>query len=69
MTITAITRNAKGAVSVMAGATRLAFFHFLHTNLVAVGFRPEGVWVAFIAAKLFNVDRVRKNYLTNYFVL
>ena len=54
----------------MAGAAGYTVLHVLHgCFFVCAALGLVKTWVAFIAAKLFNVDRVRKNYLTNYFVL
>ena len=61
MTITAVTFDAKGAVSVMAGATRLAFFHFFHTNPVTVALWHKKVGVTFVAAKHVGVNVVTEH--------
>jgi hypothetical protein len=61
MTITAVTIYTKGAVSVMAGTTRLALFHFFHANLVAVALRQKKIGVTFVAAKHVGVNVVTEH--------
>lgn len=61
MTITAVTFDAKGAVSVMAGATRLTLFHFFHTNQVTVALWHKQVGVTLVAAKHVGMNVVTEH--------
>ena len=54
----------------MAGAAGFTVLHVLHgCFFVCTALSLVKTWMAFSAAKLFNMDRVRKNCLTNCFVL
>jgi hypothetical protein len=61
MTITAVTFDAKGAVSVMAGATGFALLHFYHTNPVTVALWQKKIGVTFVAAKHIGMNVVTEH--------
>jgi hypothetical protein len=56
-----VVAHTKSGITVVAGTTGLTRLHFLHTNLVTIGFRSEGVRVAFVATEHFGVDSMTKD--------
>lgn len=66
VTCRAISRDGKRGVTIVTGAARLPRLHFLHTNLVTVGFRPEGLGMALVAAEHAGVDCVAEDNLPHH---
>ncbi len=60
-----VVAHTKSGITVVAGTTGLTRLHFLHTNLITIGFRSEGVRVAFVATEHFGMDTVTESNITD----
>ena len=57
----AVAGDTEGRIAIVAGAARLASFHLLHADLIAVGFGSECAGMTFITTKHPGMNIVAKN--------